>query len=171
MDNQLKERIKKLRTKVRTNLLRKVGEMDKLFDPAQTYAEVTKALIDERRSIVLQLLGIHWNDYENRAEVRNTRNGVAAFMEQHCKAAVDQWMRDEIFPLIQARGKDSLLQQNMKAGLLQHFDREFRRKLEYHCSEVADRLAQEAAAAFAQDMKNIILEESKNDEEHPADVQ
>lgn len=171
MNNQLRERIKKMRTKVRTNLLRKLGDMDKLFDPAQVHAEVTKALIDERRSIVLQLLGIHWNNHENRAEVRNTRNGVAAFMEKHCADAANQWMKDEILPLIQARGTDSLLQENVKAGLLQYFDWEFRRKLEYHCSAVADRLAQEAAAAFAQDVKNIILEESEDDEEHFADVQ
>lgn len=171
MNKIFADRIKKTRNKVRTNLLRELGTMDKLFDPAQVHAEVTKALIDERRTIVLQLLGIHWNEHEKRAEVRpNQRNGVAAYMEKHCADAVAKWMADEIQPLLEARGKDSLLQENLKAAVLMHFEREFRRKLEWHTTEIADRLAREAAAAFAEDVKAMVLH-GDDDEIQPADVQ
>ena len=171
MNKIFADRIKKTREKVRTNLLRELGKMDKLFDPAQVHAEVTKALIDERRSIVLQLLGIRWDEHEKRAEVRpNQRNGVAAYMEKHCADAVAKWMADEILPLLEARGRDSLLQENLKVAVLNHFEREFRRRLELHSEHVADRLAQEAAAAFAADVKAMVLD-GEDDEIQHADVQ
>lgn len=171
MNKIFKDRIKKTREKVRTNLLHELGKMDKLFDPAQVHAEVTKALINERRTIVLQLLGIHWNEQENRAEVRpNQRNGVAAYMEKHCADAVAKWMADEILPLLEARGKDSLLQEKLKVSVLNCFEREFRHKLEWHATKIADRLAQEAAAAFAANVKELILH-GEDDDIQPTDVQ
>lgn len=148
---KLAVRIATARESVHKKFFDAIGELEK-FDPASLKAEIGEMLTRERREIVLKLIGFTNANYGQGLEIDRTNNRdkssiIGRYLNEHCEAAIHEWVAAELTPLFnQAREElrlDAKTKSSIKKQFRAHLEWELSRKAEKSASEYANTLVEE----------------------------
>lgn len=140
--------IQELAVKIRETMSRAFSKVSDPISEDELTAQIHNLLINERRGMILKLLGIDtsWG----RLEMDRNGGSFKKFMEQRAAPLIDKYLETELIPILesQLQLKQYLPTDQMRAEARRQFQRTF----QYRLSQQIETLAQKAAQDYAQNM-------------------
>lgn len=142
------EKLRSARSKMEHRFAAVIGEEDKSFNPEALLASIRDQLIDERRKMVLKLLGFrtNWGELELDTSSRGQGN-LRNFVEDAVAKATQRWA-DENPTFFEETVQDALKNPKLKTALRKRFTEQFEWRMQQAVEEAASRLAKEEAEVF-----------------------
>ena len=155
----IEERLLATRAKMHEEFLKAFNEAEVKFDPESLVTEITSMLLEERREIVLKLIGFtnRWGplevDYNN---ARNRDSIVGKYIHTVAADAVQKWMDDHLKGAFEAHVRGKFSDAKVKAAVIKEFDNIFQRTLHDAIRNLAKDMAQQVAEEFSKTVKSTL---------------
>jgi hypothetical protein len=150
------ESISSIRTEMHRRFTVAFDQAGAKFDPESMVKDITAMLMQERREIVLKLIG--FRDSCGRMEVdthreRGSQNIVKDYINEFALKAVNDWLDKEFLGALTAKAKERMASPAVKKAMEQEFIRVF----EYRMSDLLRKQAEELADQTVRDFSDQIM--------------
>lgn len=128
-----------------------ISEAGENFNGENLAAQIAKMLTEERREIVLRIMGLteSWGRLELVTKgSQHGRGLVGEFIDEHAKQAAQSWMDGELRPLFEEASKKALSSKAVRKAIMDDYARAY----EYEYRERARMLAKKAAQEHAKEL-------------------